>query len=153
MQFPNDLLILALPSVPGSLKHALLSGRRISGSTNASPYTCLLYTSGKFAYVVCEMKNYINVYSYDKNSDKDRFDLVQNIFTVRRDHKSNSAAANITFDSTGKHLLCSNAVSYTHLDVYKRQTNTFVSKDKIIAKVSFRYFNVRTKRFTFSFIK
>ena len=32
-------------------------------------------------------------------------------------------------------------------------TNTFVSKDKIIAKVSFRYFNVRTKRFTFSFIK
>lgn len=31
--------------------------------------------------------------------------------------------------------------------------NTFVSKDKIIAKVSFRYFNVRTKRFTFSFIK
>ena len=32
-------------------------------------------------------------------------------------------------------------------------TNTFVSKDKIIAKVSFRYFNVRTKRFSFSFIK
>ena len=31
--------------------------------------------------------------------------------------------------------------------------NTFVSKDKIIAKVSFRYFNVRTKRFSFSFIK
>ena len=32
-------------------------------------------------------------------------------------------------------------------------TNTFVSKDKIIAKVSFRYFNVRTKKFSFSFIK
>ena len=32
-------------------------------------------------------------------------------------------------------------------------TNTFVSKDKIIAKVSFRYFNVRTKRFSFSIIK
>ena len=65
------------------------------------------------------MKNYINVYSYDKNSDKDRFDLVQNIFTVRKDHKSNSAAANITFDSTGKHLLCSNAgdnkLQYTRL--------------------------------------
>lgn len=32
-------------------------------------------------------------------------------------------------------------------------TNTFVSKDKIIAKVSFRYFNVKTKKFSFSFIK
>lgn len=31
--------------------------------------------------------------------------------------------------------------------------NTFVSKDKIIAKVSFRYFNIRTKRFSFSIIK
>ncbi len=32
-------------------------------------------------------------------------------------------------------------------------TNTFVSKDKIIAKVSFRYFNVKTKKLSFSFIK
>ena len=62
-------------------------------------------------------------YSYDKNSDKDRFDLVQNIFTVRRDHKSNSAAANITFDSTGKHLLCSNAGDNT-VTIYKVDSKT-----------------------------
>ncbi len=34
---------------------------------------------GKYAYVVCELKNYINVYSYDKNSDKARFEMIQNI--------------------------------------------------------------------------
>lgn len=32
-------------------------------------------------------------------------------------------------------------------------TNTFVKKDKIIAKVSFRYFNVKTKRISFKIIK
>ena len=71
----------------------------IRSQQESAPRQIEFSQDGKFAYVVCEMKNYINVYSYDKNSDKDRFDLVQNIFTVRRDHKSNSAAANITFDS------------------------------------------------------
>jgi len=69
------------------------------------------------------MKNYINVYSYDKNSDRNRFELVQNIFTVRRDHKTNSAAANIIFDSTGKHLLCSNAGDNT-VTIYNVDTKT-----------------------------
>ena len=34
----DDLLILALPSVPGRRRQAALSGNRISGSTNVSPY-------------------------------------------------------------------------------------------------------------------
>ena len=83
----------------------------------------LIKAQGKNAYVVCEMKNYINVYSYDKNSDRNRFELVQNIFTVRRDHKTNSAAANIIFDSTGKHLLCSNAGDNT-VTIYNVDTKT-----------------------------
>jgi 6-phosphogluconolactonase len=95
----------------------------IRSQQESAPRQIEFSQDGKFAYVVCEMKNYINVYSYDKNSDKDRFDLVQNIFTVRRDHKSNSAAANITFDSTGKHLLCSNAGDNT-VTIYKVDTKT-----------------------------
>ena len=95
----------------------------IRSQQESAPRQIEFSQDGKFAYVVCEMKNYINVYSYDKNSDKDRFDLVQNIFTVRRDHKSNSAAANITFDSTGKHLLCSNAGDNT-VTIYKVDSKT-----------------------------
>ena len=34
MQFPNDLLIFALPSVPGKRRQAELFGRRMEGSTN-----------------------------------------------------------------------------------------------------------------------
>ena len=95
----------------------------IRSQQESAPRQIEFSQDGKFAYVVCEMKNYINVYSYYKNSDKDRFDLVQNIFTVRRDHKSNSAAANITFDSTGKHLLCSNAGDNT-VTIYKVDSKT-----------------------------
>ena len=64
---------------------------------------------GRFAYVVCELKNYINVYSYDASSDKNRFEMIQNIFTVRRDHKSNSAASDICLTNSGNNLICSNA--------------------------------------------
>ena len=39
MQLPRDLLILALPSVPGRRLHASVSGRSISGSTSTGEYT------------------------------------------------------------------------------------------------------------------
>ena len=35
--------------------------------------------------------------------------MIQNIFTVRRDHKSNSAASDIIFANDGNNLICSNA--------------------------------------------
>ena len=65
-------------------------------------------------------------YSYDKNSDKDRFDLVQNIFTVRRDHKSNSAASDICLTNSGNNLICSNAGD---------NTATIYSVDKTTGKI------------------
>ena len=39
MALPSDLLILAMPSMPGRRMHALLSGSSICGSTSVSPYT------------------------------------------------------------------------------------------------------------------
>ena len=69
----------------------------IRSQQESAPRKMIFSEDGKYAYVVCELKNYINVYSYDKNSDKARFEMIQNIFTVRRDHKSNSAASDIIF--------------------------------------------------------
>lgn len=90
----------------------------IRSQQESAPRQIIFSNDGRFAYVVCELKNYINVYSYDKNSDKNRFELIQNIFTVRRDHKTNSAAANIILNSTGDNLLCSNAGDNT-VTIYK----------------------------------
>ncbi|MDO5382800.1 MAG: beta-propeller fold lactonase family protein [Eubacteriales bacterium] len=81
----------------------------IRSQQESAPRKMIFSKDGRFAYVVCELKNYINVYSYNKDSEKERFELVQNIFTVRRNHKSNSAATDILFTESGDNLLCTNA--------------------------------------------
>ena len=81
----------------------------IRSQLESAPRQILFSQDGKFAYVLCELKNYINVYSYDKDAESGRFELIQNIFTVRKDHKSNSSAANIIMANNGNNLICSNA--------------------------------------------
>ena len=95
----------------------------VRSQLESGPRQILFSPDGRFAYVVCEQKNYINVYSYDKNSEKNRFELIQNIFTVRRNHRTNSAASNIIFTNNGKNLLCSNAGDNT-VTVYKVNEKT-----------------------------
>lgn len=79
----------------------------------SAPRQMIFSADGRFAYVLCELKNYINVYAYDKSEEnqknKCRFELIQNIFTVRNRHKSNSAAASLILTNAGSHLICSNA--------------------------------------------
>lgn len=77
---------------------------------------------GKFAYVVCELKNVINVYSYDMNA-KEKFEFIQSIFTVRSSNKSISAAACLTISSDGNYVFCSNAGDNS-ITIYKRDTAT-----------------------------
>ena len=81
----------------------------IRSQLESAPRQILFSQDGKFAYVLCELKNFINVYSYDKEAESGRFELIQNIFTVRKDHKSNSSAANIIMANDGNNLICSNA--------------------------------------------
>ncbi len=73
----------------------------------AAPRQMTFSKDGCYAYVVCELKDFINVYSYDKETKK--FEFIQNIFTLRKEHRSNSAPANLIITEDGKHLLCSNA--------------------------------------------
>lgn len=81
----------------------------IRSQLESAPRQMVFSADGKYAYVLCELKNYINVYSYDKNNGKSRFELIQNIFTVRKGHRSNSAAACLCFSNSGDNLICSNA--------------------------------------------
>lgn len=73
----------------------------------SAPRQITFSPDGKFAYVVCELKDFIDVYSYDSKTK--HFEFIQNIFTLRKEHRSNSAPANLIITDDGEHLLCSNA--------------------------------------------
>ena len=81
----------------------------IRSQLESAPRQMIFSADGRYAYVLCELKNYINVYSYDKDNGKNRFELIQNIFTVRKGHKTNSAAASLILSNSGNNLICSNA--------------------------------------------
>lgn len=74
----------------------------------SAPRQMTFSQDGRYAYVVCELKDYINVYSYNKDMPT-RFELIQNIFTLRKEHRNNSAPANLILSKDGRHLMCSNA--------------------------------------------
>lgn len=88
----------------------------------SAPRQIMFSADKKFAYVLCELKNFINVYSYNKEA-KERFEFIQNIFTVRKGHQQNSAAAAMTFSINGNHLFCTNAGDDT-LTIYNIDKST-----------------------------
>lgn len=104
----------------------------IRSQLESAPRQMIFSEDGRFAYVICELKNYINVYSYGKDNGKNRFELIQNIFTVRKNHKSNSAAASLILSNSGNNLLCSNAGDNT-VTIYdvNKETGTLSSKSSL----------------------
>ena len=81
----------------------------IRSQLESAPREMIFSKDGRFAYVLCELKNYINVYAYHAQDEKNRFEFIQNIFTLRKDHRVNSAATDICLTEDGEHLLCANA--------------------------------------------
>ena len=63
---------------------------------------------GRFLYIVHEMKNYIDVYSYKEEKDNPYFDKIQNISTLNEYHASGTAASALNLSTDSKYLLSSN---------------------------------------------
>ncbi|MCU6763385.1 6-phosphogluconolactonase [uncultured Roseburia sp.] len=62
------------------------------------------------AYVLCERKNCVYVYHYDKNDCmKERMELIQEVPTVEAAEVERCASSGIEFSPDGKHLFVSNA--------------------------------------------
>lgn len=65
--------------------------------------------SGKFAYVISELKNEISVYKYDGSGKNASFELIQTVPTLNEYHASNSAACALRFSKDDSMVLCTNA--------------------------------------------
>lgn len=65
--------------------------------------------SGRFAYVISELKNQISVYRYDGTGKLPAFELIQKVSTLNEYHSSVSAACALRFSRDDSLLLCTNA--------------------------------------------
>lgn len=64
---------------------------------------------GRYAYVVHELKNYIDVYEYHDDNGTPYFDKIQNIATLNDYHSGISAASALNFSEDYEYVVSSNA--------------------------------------------
>lgn len=75
----------------------------------SAPRSILFSPDGKFAYLICQLKNAVNVYTYDSKDGTPNFELIQQVSTLGKKFNDKSAVAALRFTPDGKYLFCSNA--------------------------------------------
>lgn len=93
---------------------------------------------GRFAYLICELKNYISVYSYRDSSKGPVFELVQTMPTRSKYHSQVSAACVLRFSKDWKYVLCSNAGDNT-MGIFKVDNETGMLEKICILPISGDY--------------
>lgn len=75
----------------------------------SAPRNMVFSPDGKYAYLICQLKNCVSVYSYNSDDGMPNFELIENISTVEKVHSDKSAVAAIKMSEDGKYIFCSNA--------------------------------------------
>ena len=75
----------------------------------SAPRSMLFSPDGKYAYLICQLMNCVNVYKYSGENDLPNFELIQQISTLGKKYNDKSAVAALRFSSDCKYLFCSNA--------------------------------------------
>ena len=81
----------------------------IRSEQESAPRHLKFSQNGKFLYIVHELKNYIDVYSYEDINGNPEFEKIQTISTLNDYHASNSAASTLNFSADFKYMVSSNA--------------------------------------------
>lgn len=76
---------------------------------NSAPRHLKFSEDGKFLYIVGELKNCIDVYTYHEENGLPFFDLIQSIPTTNRYQMQGIAASALNISADGKYILASNA--------------------------------------------
>ncbi len=75
----------------------------------SAPRTMIFSPDGQFAYLVCELKNYVSVYSYHDGGRGPEFELVERVSAIE-DQKSNiNASIAIKMTKDGKYVFVTSA--------------------------------------------
>lgn len=93
---------------------------------------------GKFAYIVHELKNYIDVYTYKEEKGLPEFEKIQTISTVNDYHASNSSAIALNISEDFHYLVTSNAGDNT-ATIYKIDKKTGLLEKLLCLPISGDY--------------
>lgn len=81
----------------------------IRSEQESAPRHLKFSRDGKFLYIVHELKNYIDVYTYEERNNNPYFEKIQTIPTVNDYHAGGTAASALNFSSDYKYIISSNA--------------------------------------------
>ncbi|MBD5474161.1 MAG: lactonase family protein [Lachnospiraceae bacterium] len=82
----------------------------IRSEQESAPHHLKFSKDGKFLYIVHELKNYIDVYTYEQDSHGNPvFEKIQNVPTLNTYHASGSAACALNFSEDFQYICSSNA--------------------------------------------
>lgn len=101
----DHVKVYALDREKGTLKLADV----IRSDQESAPRHLKFSKDGRFLYIVHELKNCVDVYSYEVKNGNPYFERIQEISTLNDYHASNSAASTLNFSVDFKYLVSSNA--------------------------------------------
>lgn len=110
----------------------------IRSEQESAPRHMKFSRDGKFLYIVHELKNYIDVYSYRETNDNPEFEKIQTIPTLNDYHASNSAASALNFSVDFHYMVSSNAGDNSVI-LYRIEQNTGILKKIFCLPVSGDY--------------
>ncbi len=76
---------------------------------DSAPRYIKFHKNGYYAYIIHELSNTIDVYTYEQINNNPQFEKIQSISTLNDYHTSGCVACSMKFSADHKLLLCSNA--------------------------------------------
>lgn len=110
----------------------------IRGQLESAPRMIRFSQNGKFAYILYELLNAIEVYKYDVVNDEPVFEKIQTVPTMLGKYDDICAASGMEVSPSGKYLFCSNA-GVNSVICYKIDEETGVLECVFSSKVNSDY--------------
>ena len=101
----------------------------------SAPHHIKFSLDGKFAYIIHELKSYVDVYTYEDKDDMPVFEKIQTVSTLEESYNGLSAAYAIQLTHDGKYIICSNAGDES-VAVFSRDEKTGLLEQLFVLPVS-----------------
>ncbi|MCI8282314.1 MAG: lactonase family protein [Lachnospiraceae bacterium] len=105
---------------------------------SSAPRMIRFTKDGNYAYVLCELKNTVEVHRYMCTPDGPKFEFIQSIRTVDEEEAANGGASGMELTEDGRYLFCSNAGTNTVI-IYEINQETGILTEVCSSAISGDY--------------